>query len=43
MAEMSPDVTPERDEKGADDLSDPAIDLCDNDYTNPPEDDELYS
>ena len=41
-AEMSPDVTPERDVQGADDLSDPAIDLCDNDYTNPPEDDELY-
>jgi len=42
-AEMSPNVTPERnggDEKDADDLSDPSVDLDDNDYTNTPEDDE---
>ena len=42
-AEMSPNVTPERndaDGNGADDPGDPAIDLYDNDYTNPPQDDD---
>jgi len=47
-AEMSLNVTPERnggDEQDVDDLVDPAIDVYDNDYTDPPEDDdeELYA
>ena len=42
-AAMSPNVTPEKnggDEKDREDLQDPLIDMDDNDYTNPPEDDE---
>ena len=27
---------------GVGDFADPAIDLYDNDYTNPPDDDEMY-
>jgi hypothetical protein len=42
-AAMSPIITPEKnggDKKDREDLKDPPIDVDNNDYINPPEDDE---